>query len=100
MRRLRYRRNAQADLDRILDEGEQRWGIDAAEAYAQAIHAELLTLLSHPGKGSDRSAIYPGLRKWPVRAHHAYYQIDEIGIDVVRILHPAMDVDRAISDLD
>lgn len=99
MKRLRYRRTAQADFDRILSEGRDRWGADAAEAYVKSIHAELLSLLHYPEKGSERSAIRAGLRKWTVKAHHAYYQTDEIGIDVVRILHPAMDVQQAISDL-
>jgi toxin ParE1/3/4 len=100
VKRLRYRETAEEDLDRILTEGRVRWGADDADAYVRSIHAELLGLLAHPGIGSERDFILPGLRKWTVKAHHAYYQIDELGIDVVRILHPAMDVGAAISELD
>ena len=97
MKSVRYRRAARVDLDRIADEGEARWGREAAEAYVRAINRSLQSLLEFAGMGSDRSHARPHLRKWTVEAHHAYYQVDDAGIDVIRILHPSADALKAFS---
>ncbi len=97
MRRAELRPAARDDLIKIWESGAERWGEDAADRYIRDLVAELGKAASAPLRGSERNWVVPGLCKWNVRNHHAYFLVIEIGIDVIRILHPSMDVQSAIS---
>ncbi len=88
---------ARADLIEIWDYSARRWGEDVADQYIHAVAADLNEAANSPQRGSIRDWVFSGLRKWDVRNHHAFYLEIDGGIDVVRILHPSMDVGTAIS---
>ena len=91
MSKYGLRPEAKRDLAGIDDYGTAEWGEDASAHYLRAIGQALERYASAPALGSDQSQYYPGLRKAIVEQHHAYYLTVSGGIDVVRILHPAMD---------
>ena len=76
-----------------------RWGVDQAVTYASQINAAIEKLARSPLRGVDCSELHRELRGVTSGSHHIYYLFDESLIDVVRILHPAMDVEQAISDM-
>jgi toxin ParE1/3/4 len=88
---------ASGDLAGIWNYGSDTWGMESADAYLRAIDEALKQVARHPERGSDRSHVMPGLRKADVASHHAYYLMIADGIDVIRILHPKMDVQTAVT---
>ncbi len=50
-------------------------------------------LADFPGIGRDRSEFSPGLRSLPVGNYVIYYRRAEDGIQVMRVLHGAMDAE-------
>lgn len=77
----------------------EKWGAIQADHYVSRIDTELANLANHPSRGTDRSDLHQGLRKATAGSHHVYYLFDDAIIDVVRILHPAMDAGAAISEV-
>jgi|TARA_B110000238_G_C16123711_1_gene438257 toxin ParE1/3/4 len=53
-----------------------------------------LKLAQYPDFGKQRSNIYNGARSFPVEKHIVFYQINDNGIDVARILHQRMDLSK------
>ena len=78
----------------------------AAQAVADAILAACDLLAAMPRMGTLRRARSPrleGLRSWPVRRYRRYiifYLPTADGIDVVRVLHGARDVQKIIDEED
>jgi toxin ParE1/3/4 len=68
LRQVRLSPKARADLDVIWDFTAQRWGLDQAEVYVHGLGETMKLLAASPHLGR--------------------------GIDVIRILHKSMDVDR------
>jgi toxin ParE1/3/4 len=89
-----YRISAQARLDLegiwlyLAKESE-----DIADQAIDNIFERFPKLAQFPEMGRDRSEIYAGLRSFPVQRHIIFYNLIEGGIEVVRILHGARDID-------
>lgn len=81
------------DLDRIWDYTARSWSPDQADAYVDEIHGACLGLTSgdHVSQPSD---IRQGYRKLRVSAHVIWFRERGDRIEIVRILHVRMDVDR------
>lgn len=94
MARLNLTPRARRDLDDIWTYTAERWGIDRAEAYLRLIHSAMKVLAVTPGHGTACDEIRQGYRKHPVQSHVIFYREAVGGIDVIRILHQRMDVDR------
>ena len=96
MSRLRLTPAARADLDSIWDYTVSTWDMVQAEAYLQTLLHTMQTLADTPGLGRSIEDIRPGYLKFPAASHVIYYRSCDGGIDVIRILHKRMDVDRHI----
>ena len=96
MRHLRLTPAARADLDAIWDYTATKWDLPQAEAYVQALLRNMQTLAETPGLGRSIEDIRPGYLKFPTASHVIYYRNRDDGIDVSRILHKSMDVERHI----
>ena len=86
---------AHADLEQIWDYTCERWDDDQAEEYVREIQHAIDRVVDNPMIGRACDEVRPGYRKHAVGSHTLYYRI-ALGdvIDVVRILHQRMDVDR------
>ena len=73
-----------------------RWGLNQAEIYLRGIRQALDTVAENPRLGRACDEVRPGYRKWVVASHVVYYRQVATEIDVIRILHGRMDVDRHI----
>lgn len=51
-----------------------------------------------PGLGPSRDELRPGLRSFPVGDYVLLYRVVEGGIEVVRVIHGARDLDQALDE--
>ncbi|HEX4795815.1 MAG TPA: type II toxin-antitoxin system RelE/ParE family toxin [Humisphaera sp.] len=87
------------DLDeQVVYIGERDF--DAAERFELAVQADIAKLAQWPGFGAKREYPNPrlaGMRSWPITGfenHLIFYIPIADGIEVVRVLHGARDLDR------
>lgn len=86
---------ARADLDSIWDYTAEHWDLDQAEDYLRVLQRAIERAAADPGIGRACDEIRAGYRKLAAGSHMLYYRMTPEGIiDVVRILHQRMDVDR------
>jgi toxin ParE1/3/4 len=96
MSHLKLTPAARADLDAIWDYTAQRWDIDQAETYIRALGDAMILLSDSPGLGRSIEDIRPGYLKFPTASHVIFYRRAPAGIEVIRILHKNIDVERHI----
>jgi toxin ParE1/3/4 len=92
---------AKRDIVEVLEHTKGRWGVDQAREYAELIHDALVAIASDPQCGKARDDIRPGVRALhigqrgrPAR-HILFYRTNATGtVEVVRLLHDAMDFMR------
>jgi len=94
MMRLRLSDRARADLDGIWEYTAQRWGVDQAEAYLRIVNQAIALLRENPRLGRSASDVKPGYFKFVTLSHVIYYKLPPGTLDVIRILHKSMDVER------
>ena len=87
---------AQADLEQIWDYTYERWSDDQAETYVREIQRAIELVGDNALIGRSCEEIRTGYRRHAVGSHTLYYRLVAGGdlVDVVRILHKHMDVDR------
>ena len=64
-----------------------------ADAWVDRLQAKLAILAAQPGAGRARDELATGLRSMPFGRYIVFYAAIPDGIDVVRVLHAARDVD-------
>ncbi|MGB7934602.1 MAG: type II toxin-antitoxin system RelE/ParE family toxin [Gammaproteobacteria bacterium] len=94
MAEVRLRPKARSDIDAIWDYTIATWGVQQARHYLNGLHDVCTELADYPELGKCRDELYKGLRVYPSGKHLVFYLIMDKGIDVVRILHGSMDVQR------
>lgn len=86
---------AQADLEEIWDYTAERWDVDQAEEYLRGLQHAIERAAANPRVGCSCDEIRPGYRKLAAGSHTLYYRLSADGtVDVVRVQHQRMDVDR------
>ena len=97
MPRVAFARRAQIDLSAIADfiaESNPR----AARRVILGIRDACRLIASHPSMGRVQAHLIPGLRSHPHGSHVIFYRPIDGGIEVVRVLHGARDIDAALSE--
>ena len=75
----------------IWDYTADRHGVAAADAYVSDLDTVMLRLLDYPMLGEDCTAIRQGYRRIRAGDHVIYYVPHDLGIDVMRVMHPRQD---------
>jgi len=83
---------ADSDLGEIYRYSHRTFGEARADAYFLSLASCLRTLAETPRLGRDARLKVPGLLRHEHAQHVIFYQIEEAGIFVVRILHRSMDL--------
>ena len=96
MRALRLAPKARADLDAIWGHTAAQGGIDQAEDYVRALGETMKLIAASPGIGRGIDDIRPGYFKFPAASHVIFYRKAADAVEVIRILHKSMDVERHI----
>ena len=87
---------AVADLEGIWRYTVQRWGVEQAIAYTDALTRSFGDLAARPSEAIACDDIRQGYRRKTVEHHTVYLTVHDYGIAVVRILHKAMDAPRHV----
>lgn len=99
MAELRFTPAALADIESIYDFTLERWGLSQAERYLLQLRDACNDLANGKRRGRDASDIRTGYRKQPCGSHIIFYRYAESSrIEIVRVLHQAMDLETRLSD--
>jgi len=85
--KLNLAEQAATDLRLLIRYGEQQWGTQAARSYAADVRTAFSLLRDRPRIGSVAEGLPDGFRRWSVRSHIIYYQLQSGDLVVLRILH-------------
>lgn len=91
---IRIRPRAREDLKAIWRYTCERWGEVQADFYLQQLDAGIRSLLEFPDIGEPCDHIRVGYRKLQVNRHLIFYRRSDERIEIVRVLHQAMDIGR------
>jgi len=67
-----------------------------ADAFLHTIDNKLSLIATQPGMGRPRPELAPGLRSFPVGRYIILYQTLPDGIEIIRVLHSARDLDALL----
>lgn len=95
MRRIERRPKARFDLLAIYNYIADNSGEARAERYLRRINDVSSYLAQHPMMGRDRPEVETGIRSFPCDRHVIFYLPLEDGVELVRIIDAAMDLERA-----
>lgn len=93
LRRPRAAEDIAAVWDFIADDNP-----DAADHWVDQLDTQLRLLATQPLMGRARDELAPGIRSFPFGRYLVFYLPIGDGIDVVRVLHGARDVDTAFGE--
>jgi toxin ParE1/3/4 len=94
----RYARQADHDLASLIEYSIEAWGERIADRYVLGLFDRLDMLGENPALGRDYSHVLPGLLRYEHRSHSVYFQREQNGILVIRILGAAQDPSLHIQD--
>jgi toxin ParE1/3/4 len=97
MARLVIRPQALIDLDEIFDYIADD-SLDRAIGFIEKLYAQMEKLAVNPGMGRSREELLPGLRSFPYGSYLILYIPLASGVDVVRLLNGARDIEALFSD--
>lgn len=93
MKTIGFSPTAEADISEIWDYSADRWGLDQADNYIDAIRDACYALAQ--GKKHGRSAeVLPDFQKYLCGSHVIYFLDYAEHLDVIRILHQKQDAER------
>lgn len=67
-----------------------------ADAFLQTVDGKFSILATQPQMGRARDGLIPGLRSFPVGRYLIFYTMLPDGIEIVRVLHSARDLDALL----
>jgi toxin ParE1/3/4 len=97
--KVRLTPRARDDLKSIGRYTEGRFGRPQRNRYIDALYARFEWLADNPGLGRRRADVAQDVLCFPEGAHIVFYRSRSGGIDVIAILHQAMDVEAAFASL-
>jgi toxin ParE1/3/4 len=94
MARYSFTKQAENDLDSIMDFSLQKWGVNQSLVYLDGLEELAQNLANFPDLGTDRTRLLKGLLSFPYLSHVLFYTKQPHGITVVRVLHKRMEPKR------
>jgi toxin ParE1/3/4 len=93
---LRLSRQAEADLESILQYTYETYGEQQMYIYSTALHEALEAIADNPGIGHGRPDLSERHRAFRVEHHFVVYTVSGQTVNVSRILYERMDFTRHI----
>jgi toxin ParE1/3/4 len=90
---------AEADLGEIWDYSAEKWGVDQADRYIDALMSRFRWLSGNAALWQPRSDLTEGLYSYPQQSHLIYFRIcrdEEDVIEIARVLHGRMEPTRHV----
>ena len=95
-RKLRVSREARRDLDEIWFYIAQD-SLTNADRFVDRLSERFPLLASMPHMGRSREDLAEGLRGFPFESYLILYRVQDRNIEIVRVLHAARDIEKALS---
>ena len=95
MRRIERRPKARFDLLAIYHYIADNGGEARSERYLRRLNDTISYLAQHPLMGHARPELGASIRSFPCDQHVIYYLALEEGVELVRVIHAGMELDRA-----
>jgi toxin ParE1/3/4 len=89
---------ARADLKSIGTYTQKTWGSSQRKSYIKDLDIAFHFLSENPLSGTRCDYITPGLRKHNHKSHIIFYEVDDVTVNIVRILHKSMDVEANLQN--
>jgi len=93
---LHLSRQAERDIESILQYTYETYGDGQRHSYAAALDYALATITDNPGLGHRRPDLSNRHRAFHVKQHAVVYTVSGQRINVARILHGRMDFSRHV----
>lgn len=93
---------AKSDLKKIARYTQKEWGKQKRDEYLSVIDATFNAISNAPLIGLDRTDVEPGLRSLPPGKyclHIIFYRIRHDTVEIIRILHHAMGIQRQFNSM-
>lgn len=84
---------AEADIGGIWDYSADRWGLDQADSYVDAIRDACYALATGTKHGRP-AEVLPDFQKYLCGSHVVYFLDYPDHLDVIRVLHQRQDAER------
>lgn len=91
---LRLSAPAQNDLSTIAEYTQRQWDVDQKRVYLNILKEKFHRLCENPNLGTARDDIAKDLRLFNAGKQLIFYRNDAETLEVVRVLHVNMDVQR------
>lgn len=93
---MNYRISNEAanDLEKIWVYTVENWSVEQAERYLGLVFEEIDYLCRKPESSKDYSHIRKGYFCSRVKSHLIFFRINKSKVEIIRILHEMMDVER------
>jgi toxin ParE1/3/4 len=69
-----------------------------ALAFVDGLESICRRFVRFPALGRKRDELAEGLRGYPVDRYVIFYRVSDAGVEIVRVLHGAKDIERIFSD--
>lgn len=96
MSKLRLSARAEFDLEEIQEIGVRDFGVSAAREHMAGFERIFTLLREHPSAGQEQPSYGRRVRSFSHKPHRILYRIDDTEVLIIRILHMARDVKRAL----
>ena len=93
MKAIAFSPAAEADIDGIWDYSADRWGLDQADSYVDAIRDACYALAKGTKHGRP-AEVLPDFQKYLCGSHVIYFLDYPDHLDVIRVLHQRQDAKR------
>jgi len=93
---LDFTKAAVSDLQAIRNYTLDNWGTEQEKIYLDSLWAKFEEILAEPQRWRTRNDLFPGCRLAAQGKHVVLFRLQGSTLQVVRILHSAMDFKRHI----
>ena len=96
---LEFTKAAVSDLQSIRSYTLETWGPAQEQRYLDALWKKFEEILAHPPRWRRRDDLFPGCQIAAQGKHVILFRVQDTVLEIVRILHGAMDFPRQIRDV-
>ncbi len=91
-------KKAVADLEEIWLFTFEKWSLEQADRYYNLLFDEINYICKNTNAGKSMEHVRKGYRASKVKSHLIFYRFLNNTIEVIRILHEHMDIEKRLTD--
>lgn len=91
-------KKAVSDLEEIWLYTVEKWSVDQADRYYNLIFDEIHYVCKNRNASNPMEHVRKGYRASKVKSHLIFYRIRNNTVEVIRILHEQMDIEKRLND--